>query len=359
VSERAIDHARRRLLQGAAALAASSPRAAPARALRRGDALTVLPTLAHRATDGGLFVRIEAWVFERERNPTRTRALARALGLDLDELPESDRRRFVQRAALFGADDKDGRQLQAAIAGQQPEPLPPSDDQGRVRASLPCRCAAPAGAWIDWAVLGGARRFESRAQWIGDDGLSIVCDIDDTIKHTQVPDRRQMLLNTFAREFAAVPGMARWLHAVQRADGDAAAVHYVSGSPLQLVPVLGSFLAEASFPAGSLHLRALALTPAALFDGGATTRHKHAEIGQLLADHPRRRFVLVGDSGERDPEIYGEFARNHPQRIAAVLIRDVGTEPASAARYGAAFAGVPAGRWRLFTDPVALPYRFD
>ncbi len=59
------------------------------------------------------------------------------------------------------------------------------------------------------AGLGG-RRFAGRAQWIGDEGLCVVSDIDDTIKHTQVRQRREMLLNTFAREFTAVPGMAAW-----------------------------------------------------------------------------------------------------------------------------------------------------
>jgi Uncharacterized conserved protein (DUF2183) len=343
---------RRHLLAGAATLAL--PSISIARALRPGDHVTVLPTLAHRAADGSLLVRIEAWVFERERNPTRTRLLARGLGLDLDELSAADRARFAQRTALFGTDAKDGRDLRVQLAGAVVAALPPSDAQGRIRAVLPHAGFVNAGQWIDWAVLGGARRFASRALWSGEQGLSVVCDIDDTVKHTQVRDRRQMLLNTFAREFVAVPGMAPWLERVVRAN-DSAALHYVSGSPLQLTPALLAFLREAGLPEGSLHPRALSLHPAALLDHEATTRHKHAEIAQLLADHPRRRFVLVGDSGERDPEVYGAVAREQAARIAAVLIRDVSGEAADSARYRQAFDAVAPERWRLFTDPATLP----
>jgi Uncharacterized conserved protein (DUF2183) len=334
-----------------------APALAKARPLRAGDQATVWPTLVHRAADGTLQARIEAWVFERERNTTRAGLLARALGLNLDEIGVADRQRFKQRAALFGADSKDGRELAVQLAGRDAVALPASDEQGRVRAVVPLADEPRAGQWLDWTLVSGARRFAGRAQWIGDEGLSVVCDIDDTIKHTQVRQRRQMLLNTFAREFSAVPGMAAWIEGVTRGE-PGTAFHYVSGSPLQLMPPLLAFLRDNAFADGSLHLRSFSLRPSALLDDEATSRHKHAEIAQLLADHPRRRFVLVGDSGERDPEVYGQVASEQPSRIAAVLIRDVTGEPADAQRYQAAFSGVAAERWRLFTDPVVLPLRW-
>jgi Uncharacterized conserved protein (DUF2183) len=317
-----------------------APALAKARPLRAGDEATVWPTLVHRAADGTLQARIEAWVFERERNTTRTRLLARALGLDLGEIGAADQQRFKQRAALFGADAKDGRELSVHLSGRDAVALPASDEQGRVRAVAPLQGEPRAGQWIDWTLVSGVRRFAGRAQWIGDEGTSVVCDIDDTIKHTQVRQRRQMLLNTFAREFISVPGMAAWSEGVARSNAGAA-FHYVSGSPLQLLPPFVAFLRGNAFADGSLHLRTFSLRPSALLDEEATSRHKHAEITQLLADHPRRRFVLVGDSGERDPEVYGEIAREQPSRIGAVLIRDVTNEPADGERYRQAFAALP------------------
>ena len=135
----------------------------------------------------------------------------------------------------------------------------------------------------------------------------------------------------------------------------AVSFHYVSGGPHQLYPALAAFLQAEDFPQGTVHLRSIDLA-AEIFSAGSDTRpHKLAVIGQLLGDFPGRRFVLVGDSAEQDPEIYGELARVHPDRIAAILIRDVTGEPFDAPRYAAALRGLPDGMVRLFTDPGQLP----
>lgn len=340
------------------------PAGAGAAPLRRGDHVLAFPTTAHRLAGGALGLRIEAWVFERERNPTRTRLLARALGLDLDELPASERQRFVARTALFGADAKPGRELLLRWPGAAQARRLQSDGDGRIQAVAEQAGRAAPGSWIAWALEGDARRFDSRALWPGDEGLSVVSDIDDTIKHTEVPRTREMLLNTFAREFTAVPGMAAWYRRIAQAagpgggGGGGAAFHYLSGGPMQLHPALAPFLQSARFPAGSLHLRAFSLRPDALLDKDATARHKEAVLAQLLADHPRRRFVLVGDSGEQDPEVYGATARQHPGRVAAILIRRVPRPGDEAARFAQAFAGLPADAWQVFDVPEGLPVRW-
>ena len=173
-----------------------APALASARPLRAGDQVTVFPTLVHRLPDGTLQLRIEAWVFERERNTQRTRLFAHALGLDLDELNAADRQRFVQRAGLFGADAKAGRELSVQLQAGAALALPASDAQGRIRATVPLQKSPRVGQWIDWTLVSGTRRVPGRAQWIGDEGLSVVSDIDDTIKHTLVRQRREMLLNS-------------------------------------------------------------------------------------------------------------------------------------------------------------------
>ena len=182
--------------------------------------------------------------------------------------------------------------------------------QARIRTS---RCPAPRrppavgasagvgnGGRLALTLTDGQRRFEGRVHWLAPQGLSVVSDIDDTIKHTLVRQRREMLRNTFARPFVAVPGMAAWYSRLA-ADAPGAAFHYVSGGPLQLLPPLDAFLADGGFPAGSIHLRSFKLRLDTLFSGNATVRHKQAAITQLLTDHPERRFILVGDSGEQDP----------------------------------------------------------
>ena len=60
--------------------------------------------------------------------------------------------------------------------------------------------------------------------------------------------------------------------------------------------------------------------------------------------------MLVGDSGESDPEIYGALALKYPAQIQAIYIRDVTGEPRDSNRYRTAFKEVPPARWKLFRN---------
>jgi phosphatidate phosphatase APP1 len=80
-------------------------------------------------------------------------------------------------------------------------------------------------------------------------------------------------------------------------------------------------------------------------------RYKPGVIEPLLRRFPKRQFVLVGDSGEKDPEIYGALARKFPAQIRRVLIRDVTGESAGSPRYEKAFARLPREVWRVFKRP--------
>jgi hypothetical protein len=372
-----------RLAAGVAALAGGAPLAgaglARAAGLRAQDEVHVFPTLARQLADGSLVARIDAWVHEPETRAGASEALATALQLDLAGLSEVERALFEQRARLFKQDSHRGRLLMAWLGGAADsgseaaaQALPPSDALGRVRAQLrwpagqlPPGLAEPAAGAARSAVqrvalsVAGqpdpaARRFAGQAWLLPAQGLSVVSDIDDTIKHTQVRQLREMLLNTFARPFAAVPGMAAWYQGLERAQAGVA-FHYVSGGPQHMGAALQAWLGEAGFPAGSLHLRAFSIKPHRLLEPGATKRHKLEAMEEIVQDHPQRRLLLVGDSGERDPETYGELARRHPQRVAGVLIRDVTGQAVDDERYAKAFAGVARERWRLFTEPAALP----
>jgi phosphatidate phosphatase APP1 len=149
-------------------------------------------------------------------------------------------------------------------------------------------------------------------------GLSVISDIDDTVKITNVANRRELLRNTLLREFAAVPGMAD----VYRGWREGTAFHYVSASPWQLSRCLCGFLDEAGLPAGSMHLKLFRLkdsTPLGRLP--SRKRSKRRVIEQIMAHFPSRQFVLVGDSGERDPEVYAAVARRRPEQVAGIAIR--------------------------------------
>jgi phosphatidate phosphatase APP1 len=65
-----------------------------------------------------------------------------------------------------------------------------------------------------------------------------------------------------------------------------------------------------------------------------------------------RTLVLIGDSGERDPEIYGFIARKYPKRVHQIFIRAVKGETKDDKRFLQAFTDVPREKWVIFTDPI-------
>lgn len=198
-------------------------------------------------------------------------------------------------------------------------------------------------------------RGDGRIHLVGSEGLSVISDIDDTVKVTDVGNRRELLANTLFREFRAVPGMPE-VYREWAAAG--AAFHYVSSSPWQLAACLDGFFASSGIPAGSMHLTLFRLkdsTPLGRL--GARKRSKRRAIEQILEDFPRRRFLLVGDSGERDPEVYAAVARRHPERVHGVIIRRLaGHAPAekTARRLERLARRLPRGMFRQFSDPEEI-----
>ena len=92
----------------------------------------------------------------------------------------------------------------------------------------------------------------------------------------------------------------------------------MSSSPWNFFDLLLSFLSYRHIPLGPLFLRNWGVDLLAGHGG-----YKHEVIERLLTRFPDLPFVLIGDSGEKDPEIYAEVVRRHPQRILGVYIRDV------------------------------------
>lgn len=183
-------------------------------------------------------------------------------------------------------------------------------------------------------------------------GPSVISDIDDTLKLSQVGDRENLFANTFLRPFRAVEGMAE-LYSTWHQSG--ATFHYVSSSPWQLYRPLKDFFGECGFPPGAFHLRVVKLRgPRVMQLFMGRKRAKRKAILSILRMYPGRRFILVGDSGEKDAEIYAELWRKHPDQIARILIRDVPGKELSPKKRQKAFGRIPRDAWSLFRRPEEL-----
>ena len=338
---------------------AAPPRAhAKAEPLEPDEDVLFVPSTARVLEDGRIEVDLQAWIHEKDRQKILDAGLARYLGLNLSSMSPSARLRFARRTSLFHAEPEEGTVLEIDFGQGTPHVFMPSSDAGGrtgLRTTVALTPDPRLAPWLPFhaRVAGPARRIEGRALLVPAQGLSVISDIDDTVKVTQVRDQHEMLLNTFARAMKPVPGMAQ--HYRDLARDLQTRFHYLSSSPIQLLTALADFLRDAGFPAGSMHLRESTTWSTLIPGNGESRAHKLAAIGRLMEDFPERRFLLVGDSGELDPEIYGEVARTRPERVEGVVILDVTAEGRDAPRYSSAFEGVEPARWHILKDGEAWP----
>jgi phosphatidate phosphatase APP1 len=121
---------------------------------------------------------------------------------------------------------------------------------------------------------------------------------------------------------------------------------------------LSDFRRRSGFPPGGFYLRRLRWTDASALDVLTTPKpHKEEVLERLMQRFPQHRFILVGDSGEQDPEIYAGMAARHRHQVEAILIRDVTGEGGDSERYQALRSGLRAGQFQVFTNPggIVLP----
>lgn len=157
----------------------------------------------------------------------------------------------------------------------------------------------------------------------------VVSDLDDTVIRTNVMSPLRMLRTVVlhnARTRAPFAGVAPFYRALQDGAGGAEGnpIFYVSSGPWNIFDLLTDFLAHNGVPVGPLLLRAWGLKRSAR---RGTHGHKVSAIELLLGRYPQLPFLLIGDSGQKDPEIYAELVHRHPRRIAAIYIRSVHPDP--------------------------------
>lgn len=220
------------------------------------------------------------------------------------------------------------------------------------------RDGAFADRWLQFRVASPHeehREMVGKALLLAPRGVSVISDVDDTIKHTEVTCRQSLLRNTFLREFLPISGMAEMY---QQWAAQGAAFHYVSSSPWQLFGPLADMRETCCFPEGTFHLRSFRLRDHMLRRLFLVRRPvKGVIIKHILRTFPQRKFVLVGDSGERDPEIYGAMARRFPEQVAGVFIRELEGRPMETRRTLKAFRHVSPRVWALFHHPDQIANR--
>ena len=170
----------------------------------------------------------------------------------------------------------------------------------------------------------GAEAATADVQVIADEALTgVICDIDDTVVVTKLPRPFLAAWNSFVLDEHArtpTPGMAVMMERLL-SNWPGAAVIYVSTGAWNVAQTLTRFLTRNLYPHGPLLLTDWGPTEDRWFRSGKL--HKEQQLERLAQDFPQVSWVLIGDDGQHDPQIYADFARRHPQAVRAVIIREL------------------------------------
>lgn len=160
--------------------------------------------------------------------------------------------------------------------------------------------------------------------------FGVISDLDDTVIRTDATRLLRMLKRTLlenARTRLPFDGVSGFYRALHNGTGDAGnPVFYVSSSPWNLYGVLSEFLEHHGIPQGPLMLRDWGISEQGMLPTGHG-EHKLGAIRLILKTYPHLPFLLIGDSGQEDPEIYRDVVHEFGGRIRAVYIRNVTPDP--------------------------------
>jgi hypothetical protein len=306
---------------------------APSAELKADEYVCFLPGIAYDASKDEIEVEISAFVYEKEARPLLTPLFLALTGIGMAEVTAQQQQRLDERSALFRIDFEGDKTFAVRFVVDGSVHAMPKTRDGKSRQRVRLKKPDIPPGEIRFAVAQPEfpeNVAEGVAFYAPPEGVSVILDIDDTVKDSNVLDKKALLINTFLNEYKAVTGIAPVLARLrEKAD----AFHYVSASPLQLYPALQAFFTRENFPRGSFHLREATDLRDFIPGKKKLRRHKRQAIERLFAAYPQRKFILVGDTGESDPEVYAEFKRKYPQRILEVIFHDITQEGRDSARF--------------------------
>mgnify|MGYP006280545495 CR=1 FL=1 len=245
---------------------------------------------------------------------------------------------IVDSYRRFGSREIRDAHVEIQLAGHTFEVV--TDDEGFFRLSAPIQPPLPPSGLQRWAA---ANLEVVRTPWsktVDYAGAAdvllpspsarfgVISDIDDTILQTHVTSLLK-LKTLFYTVFKNAAGrksfneVAAFYRALQSGKDQETRnpFFYVSNSPWNLYDLLQDFLALNHLPKGPILLRDFGISRHK--HQPPLSGHKYRSIRHLLETYPQLPFLLIGDSGERDADIYLQVARRHPDRILGIYIRDV------------------------------------
>ena len=321
--------------------------------LKMDEELRFFPTSATQLEDGSWDIPVHAWFYELDQTSLMRLLSVKAVAelLEFMDITEEQARLpvFQDRIKWFLVDNESNKRVEMLLGGEKHKSLRTGLD-GHSHFNIPYQDNEQAGQWLDIPVVmpeGDTRQFKAETQLIPRQGLTVISDIDDTLKISEVLDKKKLVQNTFLKDYTAIEGMPafyQWLA------NKGAYFHYLSSSPWQMHPMLKPML-DSYYPKGAVHLRNFNPTNRSFFKFFMSSEvYKITKAMSIVDRYPEHQFILIGDSGEKDPEVYARIYREFPHNIKQILIRAVDGSNLHQKRFEEVFADVPKDKWKVFAE---------
>jgi len=312
------------------------------------------PTSANQITRNEWNVPIHHWVFEKEEKSIGRKITQKMLSEVIESLGVTEEQAnsplVRQRLMWFLVDNERNKEIKINLKGLT-QNLNPTAPNGHAKTELKLTTEEKSGDWLDFKVIDPNNRkhsFKGTVQLIPEEGLSVISDVDDTIKISEVLDKKVLLKNTFVKSYKITEGFPEYYQELEK---QGAYFHYVSASPWQLQPSLKPFM-DKHYPQGTIALRNFRLTDSSLLEFlQSSAEYKVEQIKAIIERYPKHQYILIGDSGEHDPDVYAKIYQLFPNNIKAIQIRAVKGSDLSDTRFSQTFNSVPKSLWQVFEKP--------
>ena len=313
------------------------------------ERVVFIPTTANKLNQTHWQVPIHGWIFMPEEESKKRKALINVLGKCLNVKSQEEIQMLKLRLLPFAVDNKSLKRVKIRI-GDTIHHMPRSSKDGHFRTNLTLHESElqSENGIVSYQAVDKDRIFPGSVHLVPPSGISIVSDIDDTVKITNYLDKKEFYKNTFLREFNEVPGMVDKFN-LCKSQYENCCFHYVSASPYQLYEELDNFFQRAGFPPASFHLKQIRVKDKTVLQLLADPLcYKLRQIEPLLKTFPDRKFIFIGDSGEKDPEVYTKIFQKYPNQVDQIWIRNVNNSTADR------MSGIHPDRWKFFSEGTDL-----
>jgi phosphatidate phosphatase APP1 len=301
-------------------------------------------------------VKLHIQVFKKKEDSQKRKFLIESLKGQFAISNEDNAKIFEERIRAFLVDNKRNKKISVTILGERFE-LNQTEANGHstTNVKIPSSKISNkelADKKIEITINSSKqnnRTYKGIIYIIPENSTCLISDIDDTIKISDVRNKKVLIQNSFVNPFKAVTGMQELYSKLGASKVDC--FLFVSASPWQMYSVLNDFFSKEKFPPALYFMKYFRLKDSDFFNLFEKPEiYKTETIEPIMEEWKKVKFILVGDSGEKDPEAYAKLAVKYPERITKIYIRKAYEENLDS-RIKSVFQNIPDEKYQFFKNP--------